>query len=154
MTYRDNVCAVIGPVAGDSVLICHRIGFAADEGWQFPQGGIDPAADLVEEMKRELLEEIGTDLVAVVAISPTLYRYDYPPALLHRKRGHKGQQQRWIYARFVDEHPNIVFNATDHPPEFDAWRWASAQEALDLCVPFKCAVYRAALRDLGLLSHE
>ena len=154
MSYRDNVCAVIGPRAGDSVLICHRIGSPPHEGWQFPQGGIDPEADLIEEMKRELLEEIGTDRVAVERIAPGLYRYEYPGKLLHKKRGHVGQQQRWVYARLLDDPSVICFDATDHPPEFDAWRWAHPAEALELCVPFKKQVYLQALSDLGLITPQ
>lgn len=150
MSYRDNVCAVIGPRVGGSVLVCHRIGFPDREGWQFPQGGIDPAEDLIGEMKRELLEEIGTDRISVVSIAPGLYRYDYPDSMLKRKRGHSGQQQRWVYARFLDDEPDIRFDATDHPAEFDDWRWVAVGEALDLCVPFKLATYREALADLGL----
>ncbi len=149
--YRDNVCAVIGPSAGDCVLICHRIGAVENEGWQFPQGGIDPKADLISEMKRELLEEIGNDRVAVIKIASGLYRYEYPEGASVNKRGYIGQQQRWVYARFIDAEPQIRFDATDHHPEFDSWRWASPAEAMKLIVDFKRKVYKEALYDLDLI---
>ncbi len=73
------------------------------EGWQMPQGGIDPGETPVEAALRELKEETGTNKAR-----PPCARwkngstYDLPPHLLgvalHGK--YRGQRQKWIAMRF------------------------------------------------------
>lgn len=147
--YRDNVCAVIRSTEG-KVLVCHRTGLPSDKGWQFPQGGIDRSVDLVDELKRELREEIGNDRVRVVAIAPRLYQYDYPESVLPKKKGYSGQRQKWVLCEFLDSPPMIRLD-DEAEPEFDSFRWVSPCEALALSVGFKKKVYQQALGDLGLL---
>lgn len=147
--YRDNVCAVIRAADG-RVLVGHRNGFPSDKGWQFPQGGIDPAIDLVDELKRELREEIGNDRVKVVAVSRESYIYRYPESILPQKKGFAGQRQRWVLCEFLDKDPVIRLDGEEEP-EFDGYRWVSPVEALALCVKFKKGVYELALKELKLL---
>lgn len=147
--YRDNVCAVIRSSKG-VVLICHRSGFPYDKGWQFPQGGIKPTIDLMEELKRELREEIGNDRIKVVSVAPDIYQYDYPESILPKKKGYAGQRQRWVLCEFLDKDPVIRLDI-EEKPEFDGSRWVRPQEALALCVGFKKEVYERALSDLELL---
>ncbi|MBN1980104.1 MAG: NUDIX domain-containing protein [Chitinivibrionales bacterium] len=147
--FRDNVCAVIRNREGDKLLVCHRIASPPDEGWQFPQGGIDNEKDLIQEMLRELEEEIGTNQVKVIAISQKVYRYEYPDEQSRKSKGYRGQQQRWVLCELlVDE---LLINVATHKPEFDAFRWVSPQQALSCSVSFKRQVYQEALTDLGLL---
>jgi putative (di)nucleoside polyphosphate hydrolase len=147
--YRDNVCAVIRAPDG-SVFVGHRRGFPLDKGWQFPQGGIDPAIDLIDELKRELREEIGNNRIRVVQISPATYVYNYPESILPRKKGYTGQRQRWVLCEFLDSDPVIRMDREEEP-EFDGFRWVDPQDALAHCVGFKKEVYERALKDLGLL---
>lgn len=98
-------------------------------------------------MRRELREEIGTDRVRVVALSPTWYRYDFPE-WVQGKPGYAGQRQRWVLAEIHDEDSISV----DQPkPEFDDYQWVDPPEALARAVSFKRGVYERALKDLGLL---
>lgn len=147
--YRDNVCAVIRAPDG-TVLLGHRTGFPSDKGWQFPQGGINPDVDLIEEMKRELREEIGNDRIRVVSVAPEIYTYDYPESILPKKKGYTGQRQRWVLCEFQDKDTVIRLDGEDEP-EFDGFRWVTPNEALALCVGFKKEVYGKALKDLELL---
>jgi putative (di)nucleoside polyphosphate hydrolase len=148
--YRFNVCAVIRRDSDDSVLFCHRKNASSASGWQFPQGGIDPQKDLIEELKRELREEIGTDCISVCTITSKYYYYDFPDSIAHVKNGiaYHGQQQRWVYA-ILESEENISIDDSD---EFDSYRWIKPHEAIALIVDFKKKVYRQALSDLGLLE--
>jgi putative (di)nucleoside polyphosphate hydrolase len=148
--YRDNVCAVIRAPDG-KLLLGHRSGFPSDKGWQFPQGGINPKADLIEELKRELREEIGNDRIKVIAVSPKTYMYDYPESILPQKKGFSGQRQRWVLCEFIDKDPLVKLDM-EAEPEFDGYRWVSPMVALDICVGFKKEVYGRAMRDLGVLK--
>ncbi len=149
MEYRDNVCAVIRN--GNSVLICHRINSPKESGWQFPQGGIDKDRDLVNELKRELLEEIGTDEVRIIEILPKLYKYDFPEDLrVGKLEKYRGQQQKWALCEFIKKNQKLNLNLY-HKPEFDDWAWVDPKEALERVVDFKKNTYKEALVDLGLI---
>ena len=149
LRYRDSVCAVLQRRSDGRLLVCHRKGFPPAEGWQFPQGGVDRAKGIADEMKRELREEIGTDKVEIVSISPKSYTYRFPPDAQERRPGYIGQRQRWVLARFCGGDDEIRFEHV--PAEFDAFEWVDAAEALKRIVDFKRDVYSKALGDFGLL---
>lgn len=122
--------------------------------WQMPQGGIDNGEDPAVAAYRELHEEtgIGPERARIIAESAKWYSYDLPSNIAGRKWGgrFKGQTQKWFAMRFsgADEDVNIS-PAPPHEIEFDAWRWASHEELLDLIVPFKRDVYVAVLNEFG-----
>ena len=126
--------------------------------WQMPQGGIDKGEDPAAAAFRELHEEtgIGHANAEIIAEARCWYRYDLPPDIVGHKWGgrFKGQTQKWFAMRFSG--PDDEVNITPPPPhevEFDAWRWASHEELLDLIVPFKRDVYVAVLDEFrGLLK--
>ena len=91
LRYRPNVCIAIKKPGTDVFLLCHRKGFPPEEGWQFPQGGLRGKSDLISEMRRELLEEIGTDSVKVIKVSPRTYSYEFPRAQGILIRGMEGR---------------------------------------------------------------
>jgi len=148
--YRPNVCAAIQKGGTNQLLMCHRIGYSADTGWQFPQGGIDIGADLVSEMRRELREEIGTDNIKVVTISPFYYTYTLPSGQPNRYPKYQGQIQRWIHAEFSDDDSTLNFSC--EPAEFDAFTWMCPSVVLQHIIDFKYDVYFSALGDLGFLA--
>ncbi len=146
--YRDNVCAVIRGKSDDSVCVFHRKDFPPDSGWQFPQGGINPEKDLIDELKRELREEIGIDEVSVIAVSPNSYYYDFPPDIPRKHKGYRGQRQQWVLLELQSAEVRFTF---EECAEFDEYQWVTAHEALRRIVPFKKKVYREALHDLNLI---
>lgn len=147
--YRRSVCVAVRKAGSGLLLLCHRKGFPPAAGWQFPQGGIRKGADLIREMRRELLEEIGTDNVRVVWVSAKLYFYKFPTGMRHKHKNYDGQAQQWVLAEFSGNDAAINFNR--EPAEFDAFAWVHAATALDRIVDFKKDVYSRALKDLGLL---
>jgi len=147
--YRKNVCAVIFKKNSKKVLICHRKGFNKKEGWQFPQGGIRKGKDLISEVKRELLEEIGTNNIKIIKISKKSYKYKFPPGIKHKKN-YIGQSQKWIIAEFLGKHKDINFKR--QPSEFDDYRWVKLETVIKNIVDFKRKVYIRALKDFGLIN--
>jgi putative (di)nucleoside polyphosphate hydrolase len=139
--YRSNVGVVLFNARGQ-VWYGHRAGMAPDEGWQFPQGGVDAGEDLEIAARRELAEETGVRSASVLARTADWLTYDYPPGMRGSKaaRGWKGQKQVWFALRFDGAESEIDLTAHPHV-EFDAWRWGALSEAADLIVGFKRQVY-------------
>lgn len=146
--YRPNVCVVVQHPENGKVLLCHRCGFLPDEGWQFPQGGIDETLPLEQEMRRELKEEAGTDEVDVVAVSADEYCYDFPEHAYLKRGGFRGQRQKWFLVRLRDEK---CINVNTRSPEFDTYEWVSPKIALMRAVGFKQSIYHKALTELNVL---
>jgi putative (di)nucleoside polyphosphate hydrolase len=112
-----------------------------------PQGGIDRGEQPKEAAFRELGEETGLlpgHVELLEEIEPWIY-YDFPPALKAKLVGpYFGQRQKWFAFRLTGSDTDVRLD--DHTPEFDAWRWAPLDEAADLVIPFKAAVYEEVSR--------
>jgi putative (di)nucleoside polyphosphate hydrolase len=128
------------------VFIAKRIDVISDS-WQMPQGGIDRGESAEDAAMRELLEEIGTNNVQIIARSKKEYKYDLPN-VLGRKLWHgryRGQRQTWFLMNFLGTDDEI--NIDTHHPEFCDWRWAEVSELLDLVIPFKRGVYQIVINE-------
>jgi putative (di)nucleoside polyphosphate hydrolase len=139
--YRSNVGIVVFCPRG-RVWLGRRANTEGPHNWQFPQGGVDEGEDLEEAARRELLEETGVSSVQLLDRTEDWIVYDFPTGWTGSKamKGWKGQKQVWFAYRFtgLDEEINLDLHL---PPEFDAWRWASLEEAPELVIPFKRATY-------------
>lgn len=123
------------------------------EAWQMPQGGIDDGEMPRTAALRELREEIGTDKAEIIAETSDWLRYELPDHLLGKVWGgrYRGQQQKWVAARFTGTDADIDLDA-HHPPEFDAWQWVAMERLPSLIVPFKRAIYEAVVAEFRGLA--
>jgi 8-oxo-dGTP pyrophosphatase MutT (NUDIX family) len=103
---------------------------------------------------RELMEETGVRTVRFLAATDGWITYDFPEEVLAsgRGRGFTGQKQVWYAFRFEGDDAEIQLEA-HHDIEFDQWRWAPLDAALESVAPFKRHAYErviAAFRHLAV----
>lgn len=136
--YRKNVAIFVLNTDGQ-ILVCERND--ANGAWQLPQGGIDPEESPEQAMKRELLEEIGTNNVTLIDSLTNPIRYDWPEHLY--SRGYHGQEQYYFLVR-IEDVTSISLDSHEKP-EFQQIRWVGAQEFLKIEAGFKKSAYEQAL---------
>ena len=139
--YRPNVGVVLFNRDG-RVWLGRRISAGGPFNWQFPQGGVDEGEDWDTAARRELWEETGARSVEKLGETQDWIVYDFPPEAQGSKiaKGWRGQKQKWLAFRFTGEESEFDLKAHSHP-EFDQWRWARLDEALDTVVLFKRNAY-------------
>jgi len=141
LKYRANVAGILRDSRG-KILICERIGVR--EGWQFPQGGLDPGETPERALARELWEEISVkevDFRIVQRHGP--YRYLFGEG--RTKKGYHGKEQIYFLCDFLGRE-NEIDVRTKHP-EFQAYRWIYPVEFQSSWLPeMKREVYRAVFR--------
>ena len=145
--YRPNVGIVIMNNSGQ-LFWARRYG---QDGWQFPQGGIDDGEAADAAMYRELYEEVGlrSQQVALIAATSGWLRYKLPENLRRSgPPGYIGQKQKWYLLRLVADDSAIRLDC-GAKAEFDRWQWVSYWYPLAQVVPFKRDVYRKALLQLA-----
>lgn len=145
--FRPNVGIVLANAAGQ-LLWAKRIGMHA---WQFPQGGLNPGETAEQALYRELREEVGLmpEAVTVLGATREWLRYRLPQRYVRKGRVPVciGQKQRWFALRLTAPDHAVRLDLGT-PPEFDDWRWVDFWHPLKEVVPFKRAVYEAALHEL------
>ncbi len=157
LPYRPCVGLMVFNPAGH-VWIGRRVGAMLKDRprgwWQMPQGGIDEGEDAAAAALRELAEETGITNGRIVGESARWHAYDLPPELLGRIWGgkYRGQTQKWFAIRFEGSDDEVNIAPTDHPPEFEEWRWAPIEDLSRLIVPFKRAVYLNVIEEFRDLA--
>ena len=151
-SYRPNVGVVLFNREG-KVWLGRRVNAPGPNNWQFPQGGVDKGEDLYQAARRELKEETGVASAAWLGRTSDWLTYDFPQGYRGAKiaRGWRGQRQVWFALRFTGEDSEVDLMADRHV-EFDAWRWADLDEATDLVIPFKRAIYQQVTADFRRFS--
>ena len=123
--------------------IDHPSGF-----WQMPQGGIDENENPEEAVRREMMEEIGTNKAELIKVSSQWINYNIPLETLKTLPwGNKyiGQSQKWFVFKFTGQDSDI--NVDTKNPEFSIWKWAKIDSIIDNIVPFKRDVYSKILEE-------
>jgi len=151
--YRKGVGAVLFNTDG-LVFVARRIDTTVDA-WQLPQGGVKSGEKQRAAILRELVEEIGTDKVEILAKSSQKLYYDLPEDLADKiwRGRYRGQKQRWFALRFTGNDSDIDLAASDQP-EFDAWRWVQLGSIPELAIGFKQGVYQAIVDEFGHLARR
>ena len=126
--------------ADNKIFVARRMDQSV-EAWQMPQGGIDDGEEPVDAAFRELREETSVESAELIEEADGWFTYDPPEHLIGvaLKGKFRGQKQRWFAMRLAGPEQEINLD-TEHP-EFDAWQWATRDQAIDLIVPFKKPLY-------------
>ncbi|NKI33639.1 RNA pyrophosphohydrolase [Wenzhouxiangella sp. XN79A] len=145
--FRPNVGIVLARHDG-RVFWARRAG---QDGWQFPQGGMNSDETPEEAMYRELAEETGLapHHVEVLGATPGWLRYRLPRNMRrrHQRPVCIGQKQVWFLLQFLADDSAVRLDATGHP-EFDHYRWVDFWYPAFNVISFKRGVYKRALEHL------
>tara|TARA_B110000438_G_C15567352_1_gene543821 strand:- start:144 stop:617 length:474 start_codon:yes stop_codon:yes gene_type:complete len=121
--------------------------------WQMPQGGVDQGENLIDAMKRELLEETSITNIKVIKELDYWLEYELPKKLIGIiwKGKYRGQKQKWFIVKFLSEDNEINVNTKN--PEFIEWKWINIKELPDVIVDFKKHIYEKILNELKKLIY-
>ncbi len=111
--------------------------------WQFPQGGIDNGEEVREALFRELEEEIGTGKASIVGEYPEWISYDFPEKISKKMKPYKGQTQRYFLLKLQK---GAEINLETEHPEFDAYKFVSVDDVLNMTAHFKKPVYEKVIK--------
>ena len=144
---RPNVGIVLIAKTG-KVWLGRRARTPAPYNWQFPQGGIDAGEGDLDAAIRELREETGVRSARLLARTRDWIGYEFPPEHQGSKigKGWRGQKQIWFALAFEGDDAEIDLHAHGDDIEFDDWRWAELDEALNEVIDFKRDVYRQVVQ--------
>ena len=137
--YRRNVAIIVLNDVGQ-ILAGERSDIPG--AWQLPQGGIEDGETPLEAMRRELVEEIGTASVSILAELPHTISYDWPETKFDGR--YHGQEQNYFLVR-LEAHAVIDLNGPESTDEFSSILWLGATEFVSRVSGFKAEAYKEAI---------
>ena len=152
MAYRDAVGIMIINSKKKLFLAYRAWTQNSQYHWQMPQGGIDEGETPEQAAWREMYEETGLtqDTCQLIAESQNWYSYDIPKK---SKRKIDGERQKWFLFLFTGKNKEINLRI-QKKPEFIRFRWAEAEKAPHLIIPFKKEVYNQVLAEFMPLIEQ
>jgi len=131
----------------NKIFVAKRIDNPIDK-WQMPQGGVEPSEELVEAMKRELVEETSIESIKILKEINYWLEYELPQNLLGKiwKGRFRGQKQKWFIVKFTGSEKEI--NLCTKYPEFMEWKWIKVDELTNVVVDFKKDVYKKLIIEI------
>ncbi len=143
-TYRPNVAAIVlssnYPMETE-IMVANRIDIKSDA-WQFPQGGIDGDETPQEALYRELLEEIGTDEVDIIAEHPEWISYEFLNKGSKKIYPFDGQTQKYFLVKL---RPNAQIDLETKEPEFMDYKFIKYKEVMEMISRIKKPIYKRVL---------
>lgn len=145
--YRKGVSIIIIDI-DNLFLIIQKNAYKGNE-WNFLGGGREEGETLVQNLFREIKEEIGADEgdFEFVGVGSHNIEYDYPPELAPKLNGGKfrGQSYEQVVLRFIGDKEKLVFT----PDEFKAHKWVMANELITYLVfPYQYEDHKKAIDEL------
>lgn len=116
-----------------------------DGGYKFPQGGLDPDEDVLEGLKRELLEELGLFITEddIVATHTKKVSYNFPDD------GYYIYDSQELHVIQIKYHSKMTLIPQDD--EFDELIWIHPKELSTYDCQFRMGAYKQALELCRLL---
>jgi putative (di)nucleoside polyphosphate hydrolase len=142
--YRPNVAAIV--LSSKYPFLCEILvanrNDIADDAWLFPQGGIDPHESPKDALYRELLEEIGTDEVEIVAEHPDWISYDFFNKSAAKIYPFDGQKQKYFLVKLK---PYAKINLNTKIPEFMEYKFIDYRNSFNIISRVKRPIYKQVL---------
>ncbi len=143
-TYRPNVAAIILSCKYPheiEILVANRIDIRS-EAWQFPQGGIDEGESPEEALYRELLEEIGTNEVDIVAEHPDWISYEFLNKGAKKIYPFDGQTQKYFLVKLKK---GAQIDLATKEPEFIDFKFIPVDDVMDMISRVKKPIYKRVM---------
>lgn len=119
--------------------------------WQLPQGGLRPGEPPESAAIRELYEETNIRSAHIIGSISDWMTYELPPELVGvaLKGRYRGQRFKWFLMQFDGVDGEIdIGPRSGKKAEFDAWKWLTYGQFLELCQPHRRGLYEVVGRAL------
>lgn len=124
LPYRDNISCVV--FKQKKFLLVQRVGWP-NNWWKFPQGGINESESEENTVRREFLEELGSEKFKIIAKSVYTNQYDWTDdSVKLASYQWRGQIQKFFLVEFLGADEDIKINKN----EIQQYKWVGLKDLL------------------------